>query len=100
MANDICERFRQSVEFLKKNGYVKNASALARRLGVTKSIICEVRNGKRVPTWELLLNFCDAYPINFRWLRKGEGGMVVDDREAVLLKRIAELEAELKKLRE
>lgn len=100
MANDICERFRQSVEFLKKNGYVKNASALARRLGVTKSIICEVRNGKRVPTWELLLNFCDIYPIDFRWLRKGEGGMVKEDRETALLKRIAELEEEIRSLRE
>ena len=64
------------------------------------STLTMVTNGTRVPTWELLLDFCDAYPINFRWLRTGEGDMIKEDREAALLKRIAELEAEVQRLRE
>ena len=64
------------------------------------SSLCMSMNGTRVPTWELLLDLCDAYPINFAWVRTGAGDMIKEDREAALLKRIAELEAELRRLKE
>lgn len=98
--NELSERLRLAVEFVKRNGYAKSGTTIARRLGVTNSTLTMVTNGTRVPTWELLLDFCDAYPINFRWIRSGEGAMIREDREADLLKRIAELEAEVERLRE
>lgn len=96
----LSERLRLAVGFLVRNGYAKNMTAISSRLGVTKSTLCMVANGTRVPTWDLLLDFCDAYPIDFRWLRTGAGEMVRVDREAALLKRIADLEAEVSRLKE
>ena len=98
--NELSERLRLAVEFVKRNGYAKNNTAIAKRVGVQKSALCMALNGTRVPTWEMLLDFCDAYPIDFRWLRAGAGDMIKEDREAALLKRIAELEAEVERLRE
>ena len=98
--NELSERLRLAVEFVKRNGYEKNNASIARRLGILKSTLTMATNGTRVPTWELLLDFCDAYPIDFRWIRTGAGAMIKEDRETVLLKRIAELEAEVERLRE
>ena len=98
--SEISERLRQAVDFLKKNGYAKNDSAIARRIGVVKSSFSMVTSGKRPPTWDMLLDFCDAYPIDFNWIRTGAGNMVKEDRELALLKRIEELERMLKELRE
>lgn len=98
--NELSERLNAAVDFVIRNGYAKNKSAITKRIGTLNSTLTMVTNGTRVPTWELLLDFCDAYPINFRWLRTGEGDMIKEDREAALLKRIAELEAEVQRLRE
>ena len=98
--NELSERLRTAVDFLKKNGYARSDSSVAGRLGVPKSSLCMSMSGTRVPTWELLLDLCDAYPINFAWVRTGAGNMIKEDREAALLKRIAELEAELRRLKE
>lgn len=97
--NELSERLRQAVEFVIRNGYAKSRADIARRLGILNSTLTMV-TGKRVPTWELLLDFCDAYPIDFRWIRTGAGTMVKEDRETALLKRIAELEAEVERLKE
>ena len=96
----LSERLRQAVEFVIRNGYAKNNTAIASRVGVQRSTLCMVLNGTRNPTWDLLLDFCDAYPVDFQWLRTGAGDMIKEDREAALLKRIAELEAEIQRLKE
>ena len=98
--NELSERLRLAVDFLKRNGYAGNNAEIARTVHVIESTFSMVLNGTRTPNWDLLLNFCDAYPINFWWLRSGEGSMVREDREIQLLKRIAELEEELRQLRE
>lgn len=96
----LSERLRQAVEFVIRNGYAKNNTAIASRVGVQKSTLCMALNGTRKPTWDLLLDFCDAYPVDFQWLRTGAGDMIKEDRESALLKRIAELEAEIERLKE
>lgn len=93
--NELSLRFRQAVDFVKKNGYAKSDSEVARKIGVLKSTFSMSANGSRPPTWDMLLDFCDAYPIDFWWLRTGKGSMVKGDRELVLLKRIEELESML-----
>lgn len=93
--NELSQRFRQAVDFLKKNGYAKSDSDVARRIGVLKSTFSMSVKGARPPTWDMLLDFCDAYPIDFWWLRSGKGSMVKGDRELMLLRRIEELEAML-----
>ena len=98
--NELSQRFRQAVDFLKKNGYAKNDIAVARRLGMAKSTFSMIASGRRPPTWETILEFCDAYPIDLKWIRTGAGNMVKEDREIALLRRIEELERLLKELRE
>ena len=97
--SDISERFSKAVEFLKKNGYAKNDGEIARRIGSHKSSMSMALDGTRGPGWGMLLDLCDAYPINFWWLRSGKGSMVREDREVVLLKRIEELEKEIARLK-
>lgn len=98
--NEISERFSKAVEYLKSIGYAKNAEEIAKTLGVQPSAISMALKGSRTPSLLLTDAFCDAYPIDFRWLRKGEGSMVRGERELALLKRIEELEKELERLRE
>lgn len=98
--NELSQRLRQAVDFLKKSGYVKSDSEVAAKIGVLKSTFSMSIKGARVPTWDMLLDFCDAYPINFWWLRSGKGGMVKEENELRLLKRIEELEAIIEKLKE
>ena len=97
--NELSDRLRQAVEFVIRTGYASSRANIARRIGILNSTLTMVTNGTRVPTWELLLDFCDAYPIDFQWIRTGAGTMIKEDRETALLKRIAELEAEIERLK-
>ena len=98
--NELCKRLNKAVEFIRRNGYADSDTEIARRLGVPYSTLSMTKTGKRVPTWGMLLDLCDAYPIDFRWLRTGQGSIVGEPREIFLLKRIEELEKELERLRE
>jgi len=99
MMDGLSERLATAVEFLKRNGYAKSGRDVARRLGVPDSTVSMAMNGTRKPSWELLLNFCDAYPIDFAWMRTGEGEMIKGERETALLKRIEELERTIEKMK-
>ena len=96
----LSERLAQAVEFLKRNGYAKTNADVARALGVTNSAMSMAVKGSREPTWEMLLDFCDVYPIDIRWFRTGAGSMVRGGTELILLKRIEELELMVKQLKE
>ena len=98
--NELSERLHTAVEFLKENGYAETDLEIARRCGIAQSSFCMILKGGRVPTWGLLLDFCDAYPIDFSWIRTGEGDMLKSEREIRLLKRIMSLEEEIRRLKE
>ena len=97
----LSDRFREAVDYVKAAGFERSDAAVARRLDTTCSTLCMELSGERVPTWDRLLRFCDVYPVNFDWLRRGEGDMVdaVREREMILLARIAELEEEVDRLK-
>lgn len=96
--NDISRRLGKALEFIKKNRLAESESAIARRLGVTASTLTMAKKGTRTPTWELLLNLCDAYPIDFEWLRKGSGEMIKEDKGRALLMKIEQLEEKVRVL--
>lgn len=99
MANELSDRLKKAVEFLRRNGFAESNADIARKIHVRESTFCMVMNGTRVPRWDLLLDLCDNYPISLRWLRTGEGSMVKEEREIALLRRIEELEKEVERLR-
>lgn len=97
--NDISDRFQQALDFVIDKGLAQSEAAIARTLGVTASTVNMAKKGERVPTWDMLLRFCDLYPINFWWLRSGEGNMIGNgDRQIALLQKIAQLEAKIAEL--
>lgn len=96
--NELSNRLKQSVVFLKEHGYARYDNDIARKMGVKPSTINMAINGSRIPNWDLLLNFCDNYPINFDWLRTGEGSMIKGEREYDLLRRIESLESRIREL--
>ena len=96
--NELSDRFRQAVDFLKKIGYTKNGVSVAERIGYPSASIYMCMKGTRVPTWDLLLAFSDAFPIDFDWLRTGKGCMVRLEIVPFLVNRIEELEAEIDRM--
>ena len=98
--NSISNRFQQALDFVIDKGLAQNESAIARILGVTASTVNMTKKGERVPTWDMLLRFCDIYPINFCWLRSGEGDMIGNGnrRQIALLQKIAQLEKRIAEL--
>ena len=97
--NELTQRLNLAIDFLEKNGYAKNDSAIARAIGVTAPFLSMCKSGSRKIPWEMLLDLCDHYPINFWWLRSGEGDMIGGSiREHSLLRKIAVLEDRIRQL--
>ena len=94
---DISNRFQQALDFVIDKGLAQSESKIARELGLKPPGLNMAK--KRGPSWDLLLRFCDIYPINFWWLRSGEGNMIGNgDRQIALLQKIAQLEAKIAEL--
>ena len=99
MMNALSERLKTAVDFLKRNGYAKSNREIAGRIGFTESTLCMALKGTRIPTWDMILAFCDAYPIDFAWVRTGAGAMIKGEGETALLKRIEELERTIEEMK-
>ena len=98
--NELSERLARALDFLKRNGYAKSDIEIAKKVGCTAPSLNMAKMGVRTPTWDLLLNLCDHYPINFWWLRSGEGSMIKDGHELALLQKIEQLENRIRELEE
>lgn len=100
--NESSNRLRQAVDFLEHNGYAKNDGEIARKIGVLDTSLSNSLSGYRPPSIDLMLALCDHYPINFWWLRSGEGEMLHFKTESAiaLLRKIAECEKTNAELRE
>lgn len=95
--NEISHRFQQALDFVIDKGYATSEARIAGELGFKPSALTMAK--KRTPSWDLLLRFCDLYPINFWWLRSGEGDMIGNgDREIALLQKIVKLESRIAEL--
>lgn len=97
--NEIPGRVKRAVEFLKEHGYAKNNSDVARKLGIARSSLSMAMSGSRILSTDFLLSISDNYPINFWWLRSGDGDMIGNgDRVVALLRKIEQLEDRIKEL--
>lgn len=77
-------RFKQAFDYLKERRRLYNSADLSRILGVTKSYLSEVMNGKRIASEKFLLSFAETFPeISSGWLLNGEGQMLTECTRAV-----------------
>ena len=97
--NEISQRFAQAIAFLKGSGLARSDAEIAGRMGISEAFLNMGKNGVRVPSTENLLRLCNNYPINFWWLRYGEGDMIGNgDRVIALLQKIEKLEGRITEL--
>ena len=99
--SSISERLKQAIAYLKENDYFKDEKELCDILGCKRSALTMALNQKynRNLSIQNQLTFCEKFPINFWWLRSGEGDMIGNgDRQIALLQKIAQLEAKIAEL--
>ena len=97
MSESVCERLKIAVQFIRKSGMARSYSAICRKAGLSIPSLNMSVMGHREPSLELILRLCDSYPINQKWLRTGEGPMIVPDiipQIEKLYERIEKLERE------
>ena len=95
--NEMKERFSRAVTYVISSGLARSEREIARTIGVSPvSLNMAKTNYRGGHNWDIILAFCDHYPINFWWIRSGEGDMIGSgDRVVALLKKIGELEGQL-----
>ena len=96
--NDLSRRLQKALFTLQKKGMAKSDCEVARKIGVSYAALNMAKMGVRVPTWGMLLDLCDQYPINFGWLRTGAGSLMKEDREAALQRKIERYEKKIELL--
>lgn len=71
------QRFREAINFLRKQRKVLSDGELADIIGVGRSQLSEVLSGKRKFSERYVLKFLNKFPeFNENWLRVGEGEML------------------------
>ncbi|MBR6305742.1 MAG: hypothetical protein IKR38_03045 [Bacteroidales bacterium] len=95
----VSARFQEAITYVKDNIGPQSESQIAKEMKIPITAFNMAKNNYRPPSWDILLKFCDHYPINFWWLRGGEGDMIGNgDRQIALLQKIAQLEAKIAEL--
>lgn len=72
-------QFINAVEILKNNGTISSKNELAEHLGLSKTGLSEILNGRNKLSLSITTNFCKIFNINLYWLFYGEGEMFNDN---------------------
>jgi len=92
----MSRRLRLAVEFLTRNKIAKNQTEIAEKMGVKRSTLSMAMSGYRKIPLEVIMDFCEAYPMfDIRWLLVNQGVMIYDGTMERMLARISRLEQEL-----
>lgn len=79
-------RFKESVDYLKQNRRIYNASDLANITGKHKSYISEVMSGKRPLSEQFVRVFTEHFPeISMDWILTGSGQMLKGEIQSFTL---------------
>ncbi|GLU45091.1 helix-turn-helix domain-containing protein [Allomuricauda sp. NBRC 101325] len=75
---DIIDRVKQVIEH-----YGLSVSAFADEIGVQRSSMSHLLNGRNKPSLDFVMKLVDSYPeVNLYWLLKGEGEFLVGEGPA------------------
>lgn len=61
-----------------------NQESFGKRIGVTRSAVCNYENGSRSIGEQVILAICREFDVNESWLRTGKGDMFIDKPETHL----------------
>lgn len=78
MFNDIGERFKQ----IRKH-YNLTQQLFSISLGISRSHISNIENGREKPSDTLLMLLNSKYHINTEWLLEGKGNMLINDIDVI-----------------
>lgn len=74
--NELTYRFLEACTYLVSVGLVKNFSEIADKLGVSRSLMTEVKKGRTNITFDKIQSITEFYPISSTWLSFGSGLMI------------------------
>ena len=74
--DDIIIRFIDLYNYLKKEKIIRNSSDLAKNIGVSISLITEIKKGRSSLGTKIIQNLVKMYGLNTEWLFTGKGEML------------------------
>ena len=78
--DDIRNRIRQAMEWLKDNRLFASNRAIAERMGYNPSALSQVITGKANVSERFVKSLCGIYPaLRYEWIWKGEGVMIAEN---------------------
>lgn len=79
MCRAVSQRLKSLIEFLRENEYIYNDSDFARKLGIGRSFLSDMKAGRREVTEQTVLKICELFPfVSPEWLLTGSGTMIID----------------------
>lgn len=79
MCNALGQRFRDVIRYLRDRELVYNEAQLASKLGIGRSFLSDMKNGRKEITEQTVLKLCELFPVlSAEWLISGVGSMVVE----------------------
>ncbi len=82
MCNALGQRFRDVIRYLRDRELVYNEAQLASKLGIGRSFLSDMKNGRKEITEQTVLKLCELFPfISHEWLLSGIGNMIVENVE-------------------
>ena len=75
--DNIRNRVRQAMEWLKDNKLFNSNRAIAEKMGYNPSVVSQVITGKSNVSERFVKSLCGVYPpLSFEWIWSGEGRMI------------------------
>jgi len=79
MCNALGQRFRDVIRYLRDRELVYNEAQLASKLGIGRSFLSDMKNGRKEITEQTVLKLCELFPVlSAEWLISGVGSMIVE----------------------
>jgi len=79
MCNALAQRFRGVIRYLRDSELIYNESQLASKLGIGRSFLSDMKNGRKEISEQTVLKLCELFPVlSTEWLLTGVGDMVVE----------------------
>ena len=80
---DITKRFIEFYDYIKNENIIKDASAFAKSIGVSNSLITEIKKERSKLSTKVIQNLVKYYNLNTEWLFTGKGEIIKKNESAI-----------------